>query len=94
VNCASTDLWGAWVGNHPGLPGVLFSKNRTDTAFSHRAAAVSQRSACETDPGSRHPDRHPGSSTRKVSVDQGERAARSGRDEAMRCEARLALLEE
>ena len=22
VNCASTDLWGAWVGNHPGLPGV------------------------------------------------------------------------
>ncbi len=22
VNCASTDLWGAWVGDHPGLPGV------------------------------------------------------------------------
>ena len=21
VNCASTDLWGAWVVNHPGLPG-------------------------------------------------------------------------
>jgi hypothetical protein len=21
VNCASTDLWGAWVGDHPGLPG-------------------------------------------------------------------------
>ena len=23
VNCASTDLWGAWVGNHPGLPGGI-----------------------------------------------------------------------
>ena len=21
MNCASTDLWGAWVGDHPGLPG-------------------------------------------------------------------------
>src|SRR5271157_4925721 len=24
VNCASTDLWGAWVGDHPGLPGDRF----------------------------------------------------------------------
>jgi hypothetical protein len=23
VNCASTDLWGVWVGDHPDLPGVL-----------------------------------------------------------------------
>lgn len=22
MNRASTDLWGAWVGNHPGLPGL------------------------------------------------------------------------
>ena len=25
VNCASTDLWGAWVGDHPGLPGATKS---------------------------------------------------------------------
>ena len=24
VNCASTDLWGAWVGDHPGLPGGYY----------------------------------------------------------------------
>ena len=32
VNCASTDLWGAWVGDHPGLPGVLFSARKELTS--------------------------------------------------------------
>ena len=47
MNCARTGLWGAWVGNYPGLPGFLMH-GRLDNMSNRTYLLCGDRSERET----------------------------------------------